>query len=128
MTKIIIKGEAGQGIKLIGNILADILKEEGYHVVLTNKYSPLVRSGESVAYIIFSKEKIDNPIIEDADFKFDINELKEELLKKGNKNSINFVLLGIILNKLNINFKYIEKHLPKKFLEDNLKAISNGYS
>ncbi len=131
MTKLILRGTAGQGIKLLSLILADILKGQGYQIALTHEYSPLVRFGESNAYLIFSRQKIENPLIEKADLEYDLKEkrLQNDLLKKyNNKKSMNMVLLGVILKKLNLKIdgKKIERYLPKKFIEENLKAIKKG--
>lgn len=132
MTKLILYGTAGQGIKLLSHILANILKDQGYQIALTREYSPLVRSGESNAYLIFSKQKIENPLIEEADLEYDLKEkrLQEDLLKKfSDKRFMNMVLLGVILKKLKLKIdeKEIKKYLPKRFIEENLKAIKQGY-
>ncbi len=132
MTKLFLYGKAGQGIKLLSLVLANILKDQGYQIALTHRYSPLVRAGESNAYLIFSRQKIENPLIEKADLEYDLNKkkLQEKLLKKySNKKSMNMVLLGMLLKKLNLKIdeKEIKKYLPKRFLEENLKAIKQGY-
>ncbi|MBS3170625.1 2-oxoacid:acceptor oxidoreductase family protein [Candidatus Woesearchaeota archaeon] len=132
MTKIIIYGNAGQGVKLVSIILANILQNQGYQIALSHRYSPLVRSGESNAYLIFSKDKIENPLVEDADFEYDLNktDLQVKLLKKfDSPRMMNMVLLGVVLNDLKIKVisEDIKKFLPKKLVEENLSAIMNGY-
>lgn len=133
MVNVLIEGKAGQGVKLISKILINVLKDNGYHIAATYRYSPLMRLGESNAYIIISKQKIENPLVEEADLEYNLrdNRLETALLKKckGKKLFINMVLLGILLKKLNIRFdkKRIKKYLPKNFLEENLEAISFGY-
>ena len=132
MTKLVLYGTAGQGVKLLSLILANILKDQDYHIALTHKYSPLVRFGESNACLIFSRQKIENPLIEKADLEFDLKgkKLQEDLLKKsGDKKFMNMALLGMILKKLKLkmNEKELKKYLPKRFLEENLKAIARGY-
>ncbi|MBS3072289.1 hypothetical protein J4477_00440 [Candidatus Pacearchaeota archaeon] len=132
MTKIIIYGNAGQGVKLVSIILANILQGQGYQIALTHRYSPLVRSGESNAYLIFSKDKIENPLVEDADIEYDLNktDYQSNLLKKcENPRMMNMVFLGVVLKELKIKIKPedIKKFLPKKFVEENLSAIMKGY-
>lgn len=121
--KLTIKGGAGQGIQLIAKILAKILKDHSYNVSLTLKYSPLMRFGESNAYLVFSKNKIENPLIEagQADIEYNVS---------NEKSFNNMLLLGKILKKLNIKFneKEFKRHLPNKFLKENLIAIKNGYN
>jgi len=132
MTKIIIYGNAGQGVKLVSIILANILQNQGYQIALSHRYSSLVRSGESNAYLIFSKDKIENPLVEDADFEYDLNktDLQVKLLKKfDSPRMMNMVLLGVVLNDLKIKVvsEDIKKFLPKKLIEENLSAIMKGY-
>lgn len=131
MKRIAIKGKAGHGIQLLGFLLANILKDNKYHVSLVREYSPLVRSGDSDVYIVYSKQKIENPIIEDCcDLVYDMSDKKySELLKKGK--FMNTFLLGMILKKLNfkLDVKLLKSYLSKKkFLEENMKAIKEGYS
>ena len=71
--KILIKGQAGQGVQLIGFLLARILNDEGYEITLINEYSPWVRKGTSSISLIFSKEKIENPFFENPDLEYDLN-------------------------------------------------------
>ena len=133
MTKIIIYGNAGQGVKLVSIILANILQNQGYQIALSHRYSPLVRSGESNAYLIFSKDKIENPLVEDADFEYDLNktDYQASLLNKcENPRMMNMVFLGVMLKELKIAIKPedIKVFLPKRFIEENLSAIMKGYT
>lgn len=129
--RIAVKGKAGQGIQLLGFLLANILKDNGYFVSLVREYSPLVRAGESDVYIVYSKQKILNPIISDCcDLVYDFKDKKYSgLLKKGK--FMNTFLLGVILKKLGmkLDWKLIKSYLAKKkFLNENVKAITEGYS
>ena len=49
--------------------------------------------------------------------------------KLGNKKLVNMVTLGYIMKLVGIDLKLInlEKSLPKKLLQENLKAIEQGY-
>tara|TARA_Y100000310_G_C20557474_1_gene751320 strand:+ start:72 stop:1079 length:1008 start_codon:yes stop_codon:yes gene_type:complete len=60
-------GEAGQGIKLLSYTLASILSKLGNEVSLNLEYDSAVRSGNISADLIFSENKIENPIIDEAD-------------------------------------------------------------
>ena len=119
--KIIIRGKAGQGIQLIAKILARILKDYSYNISLTSKYSPLMRFGESNAYLVFEKTKIENPLIETGEADVEYNVSNE-------KSFNNMILLGKILKKLDIKFneKEFKQYLPNKSLKENLIAIKNG--
>ena len=65
--KIKIMGEAGQGVKLLSTTLASILTRLGHEVSLNLEYDSAVRSGQISADLIYSDEKISNPIIDEAD-------------------------------------------------------------
>jgi len=129
MNSIFLSGTAGQGIKLLGNVLANILKDNNYNLTLISEYDAFVRSGKSSSYLIFSKEKIENPIIDDFDLTYNLEKLQNDLLKiNDNKKTINMVMLGKILKKLNLKMpENIEEYLPKKYLKENLQAIKSGF-
>jgi len=87
--KLAITGTAGQGVKLLGHLLAATLANFQYNVALSYNYDSAVRAGEITAYLIFNKkEKIKNPIIENPDLFIiladtqDIVEAKEEIVEK----------------------------------------------
>jgi Pyruvate/2-oxoacid:ferredoxin oxidoreductase gamma subunit/GNAT superfamily N-acetyltransferase len=65
--RIKIIGEAGQGVKLMSYTLASILSQLGNEVSLNLEYDSAVRSGVISADLIYSEDKIDNPIIDEAD-------------------------------------------------------------
>ncbi len=128
--KLSLLGLGGQGIKLLGKVLANILKDNKYYISLTFEYDAFVRAGKSNSYLTFSKEKIENPIIDKPDLIYDLKNksLQNKLLKKYNNPKVmNMTLLGEILKKLKIKPKDMKKYLPKKFLKENLQAIQAGY-
>ena len=132
MTKISILGRAGQGVQLLGRTLAEILKDRGFQAALTYRYDAFVRGGKSNVYLVFSKKKIENPIIDKADLKYDLKrkETRAKLRNKYNNGKVlNIVLLGIILKKLEIKLgdKEIKKYLPKKLKKVNFEAFKAGY-
>jgi Pyruvate/2-oxoacid:ferredoxin oxidoreductase gamma subunit/GNAT superfamily N-acetyltransferase len=65
--KIRILGEAGQGVKLLSYTLASILAQLGHEVSLNLEYDAAVRGGSINADLIYSEQKIENPIIDEAD-------------------------------------------------------------
>ncbi len=65
--KIILAGEAGQGIKLLAHSLASILVGIGKEVSLNLIYDSAVRSGNITAELIYSDEKIEVPFFNEAD-------------------------------------------------------------
>ncbi len=65
--KIVLAGEAGQGIKLMAHTLANILAKIGKEVSLNIIYGAAVRGGEITAELIYSDEKIETPFFDKAD-------------------------------------------------------------
>lgn len=66
-TKIKIVGEAGQGIKLLSYMLAQVLSRLERDVSLSLAYDAAVRGGMISADLIYSSRPIENPIIDEAD-------------------------------------------------------------
>lgn len=65
--KIVLAGEAGQGIKLMAHALANILAKLGKEVALNLVYDAAVRGGNIHAEIVYSDAPIDVPFFEEAD-------------------------------------------------------------
>lgn len=65
--RLVIAGEAGQGIKVMAHALANILAKLGKEVSLNLLYDASVRGGEITAELIFSDEKIEVPFFNRAD-------------------------------------------------------------
>lgn len=65
--KIVLAGEAGQGIKLMAHAMANILAKLGKEVAMNLIYDASVRGGNIRAEIIYSDEPIDVPFFEEAD-------------------------------------------------------------
>lgn len=82
MKKIIISGEGGQGVRVISITLAQLLKNLGYEVSLLYDYDSAVRGGLSLAHLVYGKEKIDNPVIDEADILLKLSDKAEELRAK----------------------------------------------
>ena len=126
---ITIKGKSGQGIQLLGFTLANIQKDQGLKIALASEYSPLVRAGNSSISLVFSKQEIQNPLVDKPNYKYDLaqKDFQQKLLEKyPNPKVLNMILLGAILKKLNLNPKNLKKYLPPRFQNENLKAIQAG--
>ena len=65
--KIKLVGTGGQGIKLLGHVLGNILAELNYHVSLNFEFDTSVRGGNISADLIYSDKNIENPIIDETD-------------------------------------------------------------
>jgi len=65
--KVIIAGSGGQGIMLMGKILAQAAMEEGRHVTWFHSYGAEVRGGTAHCMVIISDERIGSPCIDKAD-------------------------------------------------------------
>lgn len=67
LKKIVLAGEAGQGIKLMAHALANILAKLGKEISLNLVYDAAVRGGNIRAEIVYSNDPIDVPFFEEAD-------------------------------------------------------------
>ncbi|MEW6357369.1 MAG: GNAT family N-acetyltransferase [Planctomycetota bacterium] len=71
--RIVLAGSAGQGVKVMGQVLARILAELGKDVTLNVVYGAAVRGGEIEAELIYSDKKIDVPFIDEADVRVQLS-------------------------------------------------------
>ncbi|HHT9119175.1 MAG TPA: GNAT family N-acetyltransferase [Candidatus Hypogeohydataceae bacterium YC41] len=156
--RIILAGEAGQGIKLMAQALANILAKMGKEVTLNVLYDATVRGGEITAELIFSDEKIETPFFEKADLCLELAKSskrtfaaerhileasilervaeeripfeKEAIEKFGSPIFINMIALGRLLRDIGIPIDKVDFRatLPARFLEENVKAIKYGYT
>jgi len=78
--KIILAGEAGQGIKLMAHTLGNILAKMGKEVSLNIVYGAAVRGGEITAELIYSDEKIETPFFEKADLGVCLSKSKKGMI------------------------------------------------
>ncbi|MBM4053787.1 MAG: GNAT family N-acetyltransferase [Planctomycetes bacterium] len=79
--KIILAGEAGQGIKLMAHILANILTKLEKEVALNLVYDATVRGGNIKAEIVYSDEPIDVPFFEEADIALQLSRIHDASIK-----------------------------------------------
>ncbi|MCP4254335.1 MAG: GNAT family N-acetyltransferase, partial [Candidatus Scalindua sp.] len=78
--KIVLTGEAGQGIKLMAHTLGNILVKLGKEVSLNIIYGAAVRGGEITAELIYSDEKIESPFFDKADLGVCLSKSKKEAI------------------------------------------------
>ena len=65
--KIILAGFGGQGMMLLGKLLAQAAMTDGKYVTYFPSYGTEVRGGTAVYHLIVSDEEIFSPLLEDAD-------------------------------------------------------------
>jgi 2-oxoglutarate ferredoxin oxidoreductase subunit gamma len=65
--KIILAGFGGQGMMLLGKLLAQAAMVDGKYVTFFPSYGTEVRGGTAVYHLIISTEEIFSPLIEEAD-------------------------------------------------------------
>jgi len=153
MGKIIISGEGGQGVRVISHTLATLLANLGYEVSLLYDYDSAVRGAMSMAHLVFDKEPIANPVIEDADILLKLSDkasglraektvcetglcIDEEIPfdklgieKFGREVFGNMIALGRLMALIGIKVSEEElaKVLPLKYREENISAVRFGY-
>jgi Pyruvate/2-oxoacid:ferredoxin oxidoreductase gamma subunit/ribosomal protein S18 acetylase RimI-like enzyme len=156
--RIILAGEAGQGIKLMANALASILAKMGKEVAMNVLYDATVRGGEITAELVFSDERIESPFFEKADLCLELARStrraftaerhileasipegvaeeripfeKEAIERFGSPLFINMIALGRLLRDIGIPIDKVDfrSSLPARFLEENVRAIKYGYT
>ena len=86
--RIIIAGSGGQGVMLLGKVLAQTAMLEGKQVTWFPAYGPEVRGGTSHCMVTISDSKIGSPYITEADTLIILNrpsleKFKDRLKKQG---------------------------------------------
>ncbi len=79
--KIVLAGEAGQGIKLIAHALANIVAKLGKEVALNLVYDAAVRGGNIRAEMIYSDDSIDVPFFEEADIGLQLSKTPDPTIR-----------------------------------------------
>lgn len=72
--RIIIAGEGGQGIMLLGKIIAEAAMAEGRFVTYLPAYGAEVRGGTANCMVIISDSRIGSPVVQEADSLIIMNE------------------------------------------------------
>jgi Pyruvate/2-oxoacid:ferredoxin oxidoreductase gamma subunit len=70
-----IAGFGGQGVLLLGQLLAEMGMREGLEVSWLPSYGPEMRSGSAHCHVCLSKERIGSPVIAHPDVLIALNEV-----------------------------------------------------
>jgi len=81
ITKIIIAGSGGQGIMLLGKVLAETAMRKGLQVSWFPSYGAEVRGGSAHCMVVISDDSIGSPYIEKADCLVAMNNVSFEKFK-----------------------------------------------
>ena len=153
MGKVIISGEGGQGVRVVSHTLATLLFNLGYEVSLLYDYDSAVRGAMSVAYLVFDKKPIDNPVVQEADILLKLSDKADGLRaektvcqtglctdeeipfgkigieKFGKEVFGNMVALGRLMSLVGVEIsdEELAKVLPLKYREENINAVHFGY-
>jgi len=65
--RVIMAGFGGQGLMLLGRLLAQVAMEEGKNVTFFPSYGTEVRGGTANCHVVISDGEIFSPVVEDAD-------------------------------------------------------------
>lgn len=90
--KIIIAGAGGQGIMLLGKVLAEAAMQEGKFVTWLPSYGAEVRGGTAHCMVVVSDSSIGSPYIQEADTLIIMNAPSLEKFKKRIKKKGLFIL------------------------------------
>jgi len=90
--KIIIAGSGGQGIMLLGKVLAQAAMRENKHVTWLPSYGAEVRGGTAHCTVVVSDEEIGSPYVERADTLIIMNAPSLEKFKNRIKNKGLFII------------------------------------
>ncbi len=145
---ILLGGKQGQGINKASEILARIFSDKGYFTFKYRDYGSLIEGGHSFNVLAVSDKKVDSHNIEVdiivAQDKATASKHSERLSENGeifkvyeefDSNdfciSYNMVSVGVVSKYFGIEKeevkKVLEDELPKKFQEQNFKAVKKGY-
>ncbi|RLG72587.1 MAG: 2-oxoacid:ferredoxin oxidoreductase subunit gamma [Methanobacteriota archaeon] len=82
-----ISGVGGQGVQLLGEIIAITGMHEGKHVSYLPSYGPESRGGTSNCHVVLSTRKVGSPLVDEPDVLIPMNRPSidrfEEILKPG---------------------------------------------
>lgn len=86
--KIIVTGAGGQGIMLLGKVIAEVAMRQNKHVALIPSYGAEVRGGSAYCMVSISDEEIASPYIEKADTLIvmnnpSLNRFKDKIKRNG---------------------------------------------
>jgi 2-oxoglutarate ferredoxin oxidoreductase subunit gamma len=67
-TEILASGFGGQGVVRLGQILGEAAVKQGYRVTMLKSHGTEMRGGYVRSQVVFSRDPIDSPIIENPDY------------------------------------------------------------
>jgi len=97
--RIIIAGAGGQGIMLLGQVLAELAIKENKHVTWLPAYGAEVRGGTAHCMVVISDQEIGSPFIDQADTLIIMNEPSLVKFKNRIKNKGLFILNSSLVRK-----------------------------
>ncbi|MDD2679190.1 MAG: 2-oxoacid:acceptor oxidoreductase family protein [Candidatus Omnitrophica bacterium] len=103
--RIIIAGSGGQGIMLLGKIIAEAALLQGKFVTWLPAYGPEVRGGAAHCMIIIADDEIGSPFIDKADSLIIMNQLSLVKFKSRLKNN-GLMIINSSLAKLDNKLKF----------------------
>jgi 2-oxoglutarate ferredoxin oxidoreductase subunit gamma len=110
--KIIIAGAGGQGIMLLGKVLAEAAMRENKFVTWLPSYGAEVRGGTANCMVVVSDKAISSPFIDKADSLIIMNGPSLQRFKPRLKNNglliLNSSLAGAALNKKCIKYPFTD--------------------
>lgn len=109
--RIIIAGSGGQGIMLLGKVLAESAMRENKQVTWLPSYGAEVRGGTAHCMVIISDREIGSPYIDKADTLIVMNGPALEKFRKSIKNN-GCLILNSSLAKTNINDNVVTLKYP----------------
>ncbi|MFH1786268.1 MAG: 2-oxoacid:acceptor oxidoreductase family protein [archaeon] len=65
--KVVVAGFGGQGILLIGRLLARAAMLEGHHITWISSYGPEMRGGTANCSVVISRKEIGSPLVPNPD-------------------------------------------------------------
>ncbi len=109
--QIISAGFGGQGVLLLGQLLAYAGMDEGKNVSWIPAYGPEMRGGTANCSVIITDEEVDSPVVAEADAVIVMNrpslEKFESYVAKGGKLFINSSLIDIKATRDDIDVYYV---------------------
>ena len=111
LEQIIIGGFGGQGVLLMGQLLAHAGMLEGKQVIWLPSYGPEMRGGTANCNVVISDEKIGSPMVTDADTVIVMNiqafEKYEKNVVPGGKLFVNSSLIDAKSERTDIDIYYV---------------------
>jgi Pyruvate/2-oxoacid:ferredoxin oxidoreductase gamma subunit len=106
-----IGGFGGQGVMLVGTLLADCAVARGLNATWLPSYGPEMRGGTSNASVIISKDKIGSPVVNDPNVLIAMNtpslELFENSVQKGGMILVNSSLIAKKVSRSDVTAIYV---------------------